>query len=160
MYKKVAAVIVLLVGGMVLIGCGDKQHFITDFGVGSNIQRLLISSGDVHELDVQTEVSAKLAEALNSGKYNVVKVETSYPYGYFGNYLGSAEIYYDASGPGDGNHIRLLFVSSPKYAFKVRREEVQNRLNQVEKDGIYDIVKIQKSLISSGSPTEVYYRTK
>ena len=124
---------------------------------GSNLRLLTITS-DKHYWDQkQDEIRPKLEATINGGEYNIASVKTSYSSGY----LTSAEVTYDASGRGDGNGLRVIFITSDKHYWDQRAAEIKPKLDAMVNSGKYDVVKIQTTYAKGYLlAAEVYYREK
>ena len=124
---------------------------------GSNLRLLLITSTKYNFIRKQNEVRPKLETTVNGGEYNIVSVKTLYSSGY----LTAAEVTYDASGRGDGNSLRVLFIQSDKYDWYAKAADVKPRLDAMVNGGKYDVVKIQTTYTKGHLlAAEMYYREK
>ena len=124
---------------------------------GSNLRLLSITSTKYYFNEKQNEVRPKLETAVNGGEYNIASVKTSYSSGY----LTAAEVTYDASGRGDGNGLRVLFIQSDKYYWNEKAADIKPRLDAMVNSGKYDVVKIQTTYAQGYLlAAEVYYREK
>ncbi len=124
---------------------------------GNNLRLLSITSGEYYLTKKEAEVRPKLETAINGGEYNVASVKTSYSSGY----LTAAEVTYDASGRGDGNGLRMLFIQSDQRFWDMKAAEIKPKLDAMVNSGKYDIVKIQTTYVEDYLLTaEVYYREK
>lgn len=123
---------------------------------GSNM--LLSITSTKYNFDVQeSEVRQRLETTINGGEYNITSVKTSYSSGY----LTAAEVLYDASGRGDGNNMRVVFIHSDMYNFDMKAADIKPRLEEVVNSGKYDIVKIDTTYEGGYLlAAEVYYREK
>lgn len=88
----------------------------------------------------EKEVRSQLESEINGGQWNIVAVKTSYASGY----LLNAEIIHDASGAGEGNKLRVMFIFSDKLFWHEKMREIEGALNEVTGSGMYDILKVQK----------------
>jgi hypothetical protein len=124
---------------------------------GSNLRLLSITSPKYYFDKKQNEVRSRLETVVNGGEYNIVSVKTSYSSGY----LTAAEVTYDASGRGDGNSLRVLFIHSDKYYWDKKEADIKPRLDAIVNSGKYDVVKIQTTYAKGYLlAAEVYYREK
>ena len=147
-----------------VVGCDENRSESTQIleantqpSSGSNLRLLSIMS-DKHYLDQkQGEIRPKLEATINGGEYNIASVKTSYSSGY----LTSAEVTYDASGRGDGNGLRVMFITSDKRYWDQKSAEIKPKLDAVVNSGKYDVVKIQTTYAQGYLlVAEVYYREK
>ncbi len=121
---------------------------------GSNLRLLSITSAKRYFNEKQNEVRPKLETTINGGEYNIASVKTAYSSGY----LTAAEVTYDASGRGDGNSLRVLFIQSDKDYWNEKVADVKPRLEAIVNNGKYDIVKIQTTYVKGYLlAAEVYY---
>jgi hypothetical protein len=155
----------MLLGLLLLVAGCDENHpestqtleVNTQPVSGSNLRLLSITSDEHYFNKKQDEVRPKLESTVNGGKYNIVSVKTSYSSGY----LTAAEVTYDASGRGDGNDLRVLFIQSDEYYWNKKAAEIKPKLDAMVNSGKYDIVKIQTTYAQGYLlAAEVYYRKK
>lgn len=124
---------------------------------GSNMRLLSITSGKYYFNQKQNEIRPKLETTVNGGEYNITAVKTSYSSGY----LTAAEVTYDASGRGDGNNMRVMFLQSDRDYWDDKAAEIKPRLDAVVNSGKYDVVKINTTYAKGCLlAAEVYYREK
>ncbi|MDO8593372.1 MAG: hypothetical protein Q7R59_00535 [bacterium] len=124
---------------------------------GSNLRLLTITSDKRYWDQKQGEIRPKLEATINGGEYNIASVKTSYSSGY----LTSAEVTYDASGRGDGNGLRVVFITSDRRYWDQKAAEIKPRLDAMVNGGKYDVVKIQTTYAQGYLlVAEVYYREK
>ena len=124
---------------------------------GSDIRLLSITSHKDYLYKRHNEVLRKLETTLNEGEYNITSVKTSYSEAN----LIKAEVTYDASGRGDGNRIRLMFIQSDKSSENGKAADIKSQLEGVINSGKYDIVKINRTYFEDYLlAAEVYYREK
>jgi len=81
-----------------------QQSLVYDPERTLNIQSIPFISAKAHPALIETEVKQLLINELESGKYNVVAIETTYRNGQ----LFSANILYDVRGNGLGNDLRIF----------------------------------------------------
>lgn len=124
---------------------------------GSNMRLLSVTSTEYYFDKKQNDVRPRLEATINGGKYNILSVKTSYSSGY----LTAAEVTYDASGRGDGNKMRVMFIYSDEYYWDKKAANIKPRLDKVVNSGKYDIVKINTTYAKGYLlAAEVYYREK
>jgi len=156
--------VVLLGLLFVVAGCNENYPESTQtFEVttqpvnGSNLRMLSITSTEHYFDKKQNEVRSKLETMVNGGECNIISVKTLYSSGY----LTAAEVTCDASGRGDGNNIRVMFIQSDKYYWDRKAADIKPRLDAVVNSGKYDIVKINTTYAQGYLlAAEVYYREK
>ena len=162
--RQVALSIALFGLLFIVAGC-DENHpestqtleVTTQPVSGSSIRLLSITSTKYYFNEKQNEVRPKLEATVNGGEYNIASVKTSYSSGY----LTAAEITYDASGRGDGNGLRVLFIQSDKYYWNEKAADIKPRLDAMVNSGKYDVVKINTTYVQGYLlAAEVYYREK
>ena len=163
---KQAVFPVALLGLLLFVaGCGDVDHpestqtfeVSTQPVSGSNIRLLSITSNKYYFDQKQNELRPKLEATVNGGEYNITSVKTSYSSGY----LTAAEVTYDASGRGDGNNLRVLFIQSDKHYWDQKAADIKPRLDAMVNSGKYDVAKIQTTYAKGYLlAAEVYYREK
>ena len=125
--------------------------------VSAATRLLSITSSKYYFDQKQNELRPKLEATVNGGEYNITSVKTSYSSGY----LTAAEVTYDASGRGDGNNLRVLFIQSDKHYWDQKAADIKPRLDAVVNSGKYDVVKIQTTYAKGYLlAAEVYYREK
>ena len=121
---------------------------------GSSLRLLTITSNKYRWDQKQGEIRPKLEATINGGEYNIASVKTSYSSGY----LTSAEVTYDASGRGDGNGLRVMFITSDKFYGDQKQGEILPKLEATINGGQYDVVKIQTTYDQGYLlAAEVYY---
>jgi hypothetical protein len=158
MAKKIFVLLALVIVALLAAGCNDHEETSQTFEVapaaGTNTRMMTIASDLYYWDDQAEEVTQELDELVNSGAYNILYVKTSYS----DEYMTSAEIGYDISGPGRGNSLRVLLIKSDKYYYDDQEKEVQAELEKVVNSGAYNIAKIQTVYISDHLiAAEVYY---
>jgi hypothetical protein len=124
---------------------------------GSDMRWISVISNKYYFNEKQDDIRPKLEAMINNGKYNVLYVKTSYSSGY----LTAAEMAYDASGRGDGNNMRVMFIQSDEHYWNKKQDDIKPRIDAVVNSGKYDIVKIN-SVYAEGYllAAEIYYREK
>ena len=156
--------VVLLGLAFLVAGCNENHpestqalEVTTQPVSGSNMRLLLLTSAEYYFDRKQSEVRPKLETTINGGEYNIIAVKTSYSSGY----LTAAEITYDASGHGDGNNMRVMFIQSNEYYWNKKAAEIKPQLDEVVNSGKYDIAKINTTYAQGYLlAAEVYYREK
>lgn len=126
----------------------------------SKVRLLIIRGIGQTSEDMSVDARKKIYEAINSGKYNIAAVETTYS----GSNLLSAAIAYYPDSIGDGNNLRVLFIDDggwlQGWASKVKGIEarLKAQLERIEKTGDYNVVRIRPE-ISNGYlfGAEIYY---
>jgi len=147
-----------------VVGCGENHpestqtlEVSTQSVSGSNLRLLTITSDKRYWDQKAAEIKPRLDAMVNGGKYNIASVKTSYSSGY----LTSAEVTYDASGRGDGNDLRVMFITSDKRYWDQKAAEIKPRLDAMVNSGKYNVVKIQTTYAQGYLlVAEVYYREK
>lgn len=69
-------------------------HDVSDRGDGNNLRVLLIQSDKYYWNEKAADINPRLDAIVNSGKYDIIKIQTTYVQGY----LLAAEVYYQEKG--------------------------------------------------------------
>ncbi len=149
----------------VFISCNDTHNESTETTEVSNQCINDSTAGNLHIMsftsdkryfnEKQEEICPKLDSVINSGKYNITSVKTSYSEGY----LTSADILYVDSCWGEGNNLRVVFVHSNEYYWGKKEAELKPRLDSVVNRGGLNVVKVQTTRLQGRLlAAEVYYR--
>ncbi|MDO8664362.1 MAG: hypothetical protein Q7K44_02320 [Candidatus Liptonbacteria bacterium] len=132
---------------------GAQTNTETMVGV-PNIKLVLVTSEKSYD-DMPGDVGAKMEKEINSGRCNVVGIETAYN---FGDRLEAGAIAC-AKGTGNGNKLRVAFIFGESRIAIKRLNEVNLKLEQIQKNASYKIIKIKRRTNSSNETlsAEVYY---
>lgn len=157
-------IVVIVISSILLSGCSDS-HIETsqavtvgDQTLGSSSRIITISSERYYLVEKDKDITPKLLNIVNGGKYNIAKVQTNYTDGY----LTSAEIYYNTQPPTTaGNQLRVLVLHSDKYYLQEKDQEIRPKFDKTMNSGLLDIVDVV-TVYKSGYllAAEIYYREK
>jgi len=156
--KFLRVFLAVLLSVIALTGCfwdDDVTEIPNTFdvpGADEGTEILVISSDGWKFYDQQKEIAAQLETVVNSGKYNITEVKTSYSDGY----LTSAEVRYNKD-EGEGNKIRLRLALSNNWYWGGRITEVKTKFQMLQESDL-DVIEL-KTIYLEGEllAAEAYY---
>ena len=126
---------------------------------GTNIRITTITSEKRWLVDRQEHITKQLEQMINSGKYNVVSINTTYTYGY----LDCAVVNYNQVEDGEGRNLRVKLLHGQCTGESTRnwaaiQTSIELELDTFVNSGKYNIDDIKK-ILRSGKivAAEVYY---
>ena len=141
---------------VLLSGCQTQQttNVLDPNQKKDNSEILVFTSDKLFTEDQQTEVLVSLKDALDSGKYNVLTIETVYT----NVHLTSAKIKYDLTSTGKGNNLRVMFLTSNRISAESMQNDVLKKLEDFYKTNTKEIVNIQETKFGEFTiAVEIYY---